>query len=335
MYSLKLKSSDKTAKYKQIIQAIISDIEQNILKKNEQLPSLNGLSEDNGLSRDTVEKAYRELCKKEYIVSVKGKGFYVNSPENRKTQILLIFNKLSSYKKIIYYAFLKALGEDYSVDLQVHHYKASLLEEIITPNLGKYDYYVVMPMFLREDEEMAVEILEKIPPKQLLFLDNNLPEFNNQIPAVFQNFELDVYEALENANDILSKYQRMVLIFPTEENYPIEIIRGIRSFCNLHHKEIIVKEHFDDEILQKNTVYLVVEEPDLAELIKRLRKTNLKLGSDIGIISFNETTLKELLGITVISTNFEQMGKTAAKLIIDKQNIQIKNPYSMIRRDSV
>ena len=61
MYKLNLNVSDKTPKYKQIIQSVIADIERNVLKKNEQLPSISELSEEYYLARDTVEKAYREL----------------------------------------------------------------------------------------------------------------------------------------------------------------------------------------------------------------------------------------------------------------------------------
>ncbi|MFN3488320.1 MAG: GntR family transcriptional regulator, partial [Emticicia sp.] len=65
------------------------------------------------------------------------------------------------------------------------------------------------------------------------------------------------------------------------------------------------------------------------------RQSDLKLGEEIGIISFNETTLKELLEITVITTDFETMGRTAAALLLDKKQIKIKNPFYTIRRKSL
>ena len=95
MYIFKLNPSDKTPKYKQIINAVMADIERNVLKKNEQLPSISELSEEYYLARDTVEKAYRELKERGFISSVQGKGFYVNGNETNKMRILLIFNKLS------------------------------------------------------------------------------------------------------------------------------------------------------------------------------------------------------------------------------------------------
>jgi len=336
MYKLNLNTSDKTPKYKQIIQSIIADIERNVLKKNEQLPSISELSEEYYLSRDTVEKAYRELRERGFITSVQGKGYYVNSGESKKMKILLIFNKLSSYKKLIYYAFLKVLGDKASVDLQIHHYNARLFEEIIDKNIGKYNYYVVMPHFFPEgDKILAIKTLERIPINELVILDKDLPDFKHECLTVYQDFERDVSEVLENAKDLLSKYQRIVLVFPSDGNYPVEIVRGVRYFCVNSQKEFVIKESVENEILQAQTTYVVVEEADLAELVKKARMSSFVLGKDIGIISFNETTLKELLGITVITTDFETMGRTAAALLLDNIKIKVKNPFYMIRRETL
>ena len=79
----------------------------------------------------------------------------------------------------------------------------------------------------------------------------------------------------------------------------------------------------------KGDAFLVVSDHDLVELLKISLSRNWKLGKDIGILSYDETPLKEILagGISVISTNFRKMGETAADMI-KKQNIQKEtNPY--------
>jgi DNA-binding transcriptional regulator YhcF (GntR family) len=336
MYKLQFNPNEKTPKYKQIVQSIIADIERAVLKKNEQLPSISELSEEYYLARDTVEKAYRELKERGFITSVQGKGFYVNSTANNKMRILLVFNKLSSYKKLIYYAFLKVLGNKASVDLQIHHYDARIFAEIIENSLGKYNYYVVMPHFFPENEKgVALKILEKIPSDELILLDKDIPEYTKSCLSVYQDFEKDIFDALDELRDLLEKYNRMVLVFPSDGNYPIEIVRGFRQFCINFKKDFVIKENAIDENLHSGTAYLVVEETDLADLIKKTRQTELKLGKDIGVISFNETTLKELLEITVITTDFETMGRTAAALLLDKKQIKIKNPFYIVRRNSL
>ncbi|CAH0996418.1 hypothetical protein EMA8858_02550 [Emticicia aquatica] len=336
MYKLQFNPNEKTPKYKQIVQSIIADIERAVLKKNEQLPSISELSEEYYLARDTVEKAYRELKERGFISSVQGKGFYVNGTDNNKMRILLVFNKLSSYKKLIYYAFLKVLGNKANVDLQIHHYDARIFAEIIDNSLGKYNYYVIMPHFFPENEKgAALKTLEKIPSDELILLDKDLPEYTKPCLSVYQDFEKDIFDALDELRDLLEKYNRMVLVFPSDGNYPSEIVKGFRQFCVNFGKDFVIKENALDEILHIGTVYLVVEETDLAELVKKTRQVDFKLGEDIGIISFNETTLKELLEITVITTDFETMGRTAAALLLDKKQIKIKNPFYTIRRSSL
>ncbi len=336
MYQLQFNPFDKMPKYKQIVHSVIKDIERGVLQKGDQLPSISELSIEYLLARDTVEKAYRELRALGHVTSVQGKGYYIQSNHDRKLKILLIFNKLSSYKKIIYYSFLKTLGDRATVDLEIHHYSASRFQEIIDKNLGQYNYYVVMPHFTEDlDKVDYLQTLKSIPDNELVLLDRDIPELTQQPLSIYQSFDKDISEALEKANDLLSKYNRMVLVFPSDGNYPLEIVRGFRHFCINYRKEYEVKEQVEDATFQGATAYIVVEENDLAELIKKVRKSTFVLGQDIGVISFNETTLKELLGITVITTDFENMGRTAATLLLNKQRIKIKNPYYMIRRGSL
>jgi len=90
-----------------------------------------------------------------------------------------------------------------------------------------------------------------------------------------------------------------------------------------------------NEVLKPGTVYIVTEETDLALIIKKVRKSNYQLGEGVGILSFNETALKEILDITVITTDFEAMGKTGANMLLNKDFKQVKNPFKIIRRNSL
>jgi DNA-binding transcriptional regulator YhcF (GntR family) len=335
-YYPKLNPNDKVPKYKQIIQSIIDDIEKGVLQKNQLLPSISEISEEQYLARDTVEKAYRELKERGYIMSVQGKGFYVTGNDDKKIKILLVFNKLSPYKKIIYYAFLNTLGDKARVDLHIHHYSALLFKEIIENNLGKYNYYVIMPHFFHEiDKVDYMKIINQIPAEELVLLDKDLLGLESEYLAVYQDFEKDIFSALESATDLLDKYPQMTLVFPSEENYPPEIVKGFRRFCQVYNKSFSIIESAYNEVLYPGTAYIVVEENDLAELVKKVRQSSYLLGREIGVMSFNDTTLKELLSITVITTDFETMGRMAAALLLEKKRIKVKNNFSMIRRSSL
>jgi len=336
MYKLHLNHKSKTPKYKQIVESIITDIERGNLKKNNQLPSISEMSAHYDLARDTVEKAYRELRERGFIVSVQGKGYYVSGGNDGKIRILLIFNKLSSYKRLIYYSFLQELGERAQVDLQVHHYNAKLFADIIERNLGKYNYYVVMPHFVHDLDKVNLEqVMKSIPADELVFLDKDYPALPGNYPAVFQDFQRDIFNALLSANDLMQKYQQMVLVMPSDGNYPTEIARGFHNYCVNYKKTYRIIETATEEQLQAGTAYCVIEETDLAELIKKIRQTKWQLGKDIGLISFNDTTLKEVLDITVITTDFGAMGQTAAQLLLEGKKEKVKNPFYLVRRGSL
>jgi hypothetical protein len=97
--------------------------------------------------------------------------------KGKKLKVLLVFNKLSSYKKVIYDSLVDGLSKKVKIDLHIHHYSTPLFKEIMEENLGKYQYYVIMPHFVSNaNRSDYIKIIKKIPPDELMLLDKNLPE---------------------------------------------------------------------------------------------------------------------------------------------------------------
>ena len=78
--------------YKQIYEYFAKEIRLGILKENSKLPSVRELTKKLGVSKNTVESAYQQLCAEGYVVSVAKSGFVV-------TKVQEIF-KFSEDKKI-------------------------------------------------------------------------------------------------------------------------------------------------------------------------------------------------------------------------------------------
>ena len=333
-----LSFGEKVPKYLQIVQSVTNAIRNGTVKKGQQLPSINELCVEMLLSRDTVEKAYNILRKKGIVVSVRGKGFYINRTDIAgQYRVLLLFNKISNYKKQVYNSFIQTMGESAIVDLKIHHCSVQLLESFVNDYLDEYDYFIIMPHFYEKTDE-AFQVIRKIPPEKLIILDKDIPYFFEKAAAVYQDFKNDIAEALESGHDLLKKYTRLFLVHPKIIPYPPEIVTGFRNFCmqyNFAYK--IINEINCNTETNPKEAYIVIEETDLVSLIKQCRSKGLKIGKDIGIISYNETPLKEILldGITVISTDHSKMGETAAKLILENRKDRIKNPFMMIRRKSL
>ncbi len=338
MFEITIDTDNKTPKYLQIANAVKDLIRRGKLKKGQRLHSINEMSDEFLLSRDTVEKAYAILRKQGIITSVKGKGFYIHQPDlDVKTRVLLLFNKISNYKKQIYNGFIETLGPSALVDLKIHHFNTQVLKSLVENHLSEYDYFVVMPHFYDNMEE-AIQIIKAIPPEKLVVLDKKIPGVDFKGACVYQDFEKDIVEALEQGLDLLKKYNKLVLVHPKLIPYPQEIVKGFRNFCFQNNFKFDILQEIDEHtLINKGEVYIIIEETDLVNLIKLSRSNRLLIGKDLGIVSYNETPLKEILldGITVISTDHHQMGVTAAQLITNHRQESIKNPFVLIRRKSL
>lgn len=326
----------KTPKYLQIVNSVTKAIKQGRVKKGDRVFSINELSNEFMISRDTVQKAYELLEQEKILAAVKGKGFYINRTDLlNRFNVLLVFNKLSSYKKMIYDSFVKTLGSKGHVELKIHHSNIKVFEDIILTSLGEFDYYAVMPHFY-SDTNKAVHILKQIPSDQLILLDKDLENAGN-CAAIYQDFENDIVEAMETQTNAISNYEELIMVHPGS-GYPTEIIYGFKKFCFQNNFKYKVLEKMSEcETLKKNQLYVVIEEIDLANLIKCCRNQKLKIGKDIGIISYNDTPLKEILleGISVISTDHHKMGETAAKFILERRTEKLRNPFRFISRKSL
>ena len=342
---IEIDDHSRIPKYKQVVDSVLENISQGKLAIGSKIPSINEISETCYLSRDTVEKAYGQLKERKIIVSVKGKGYYVaNTDPVSQRSVLFLINKLSSYKMRIYNSFVLGMGHDARVDLHIYHCDQTAFLNLIEKSLGYYDYYVVMPHFkdrrlhhVNYTQKVAAA-LHPIPDDKLILLDNILPDFKQGVAAVYQDFGRDIYQALQEGMDKLRKYDKLLLVYPDRLVYPYprEIVTGFRKFCVTHDFDFeILDEIYEDMDLQQRDAYITVEEMDLVNLVKQVRDQGLVMGRDIGIISYNDTPLKELLGITVISTDFQAMGETAAYMILKRKHERVKNAFRFIDRNSV
>lgn len=333
---LEIDEDSKIPKYQQLVDTIITNIELGIIKIGEKIPSINETSEEYYLSRDTVVKAYELLRRKSIITAVKGKGFYVTSTGGTKgRRILLLFNKLSDHKKTIFNSLVKAMPEDTTIDLQVHHSEAGVLEKIITENIGKYDHYVIMP-HLKDETPNIKMVINKIPKDKLVLVNKDLDGIEGEYACVYEDFEMDIYHGLYSGIKEIRKFHKLYLVFPTKNYYCSGIKKGFVRFCGAEDFQWEIINTVKPEV-KPGELYIVIEESDLVDLIKQTREKKLELGWDIGVISYNNSPFKEILagGISVLSTDFDKMGSTIAEMILNKQKVKIKNPFSFLVRDSI
>lgn len=329
-----------TPKYLQLTNSILHAIEAGKITKNFLLPSINELSYQLDISRDTAEKSYRHLKELGVINSVPGKGYFITNVDFRKKlKIFLLFNKLSSHKKIIYDNFVTALGEDAAIDFYIYNNDFKLFKNILLNRKDDYSHYVIIPHFMEGEEnaQNIVNLLNGIPKDKLILLDKKIPGLKGEYGAVYENFEKDIYNALDQARNCLSNYHTLKLIFPDKSYYPQEIAKGFQLFCRQYAFNHKIITDIKEEPINKGEVYINLMEDDLVALLERLISMKLTIGKDVGVISYNETPIKKILldGITTISTDFKFMGTTAADLVLKDSKQQIENPFYYIKRSSL
>lgn len=334
---IKIDEFSSTPKYQQIINSILKAIEYGRLQQQDVLPSINDLSYELDVSRDTAEKGYRYLKKTGVLGSVPGKGYFIkNTVFEHVFNICLMFNKLSAHKKIIYDAFVEALGNNAAIDFYIYNNDFSLFKKLLSNRHEDYTHYVIIPHYI-EGGDNAHEIINTLPKEKLILLDKILPGVEGEFAAVYENFSKDIYMALKQAGEKLNKYHTLNILFPDNSYYPQEIIDGFHRFCQDYAFNYTVISRIQDEDIKSGEAYIAVMENDLVPLIEQVMQTGLEVGKEVGIISYNETPMKKIIlnGITTISTDFHKMGTMAAELILQGSRKHIEVPFLLTLRNSL
>jgi len=326
-----------TPKYQQLTNSILQAIQRDSIGKDYPLPSINDLSYELEISRDTAEKAYRQLKQLGVVGSVPGKGYFISKTDFKQSiKVFLLFNKLSAHKKLIYDSFVGILGEKAAIDFYIYNNDFSLFKKLLQNRKGDYTHYVIIPHFI-EGGENAAGVINEIDHGNLILLDKLIMGIENKYGAVYENFEADIYNALKEALPQLKKYQTLKITFPSYSYFPGEILKGFQNFCRDHAFDHKVVHDVSNEQMVTGEAYINLMEDDLVTLLEKIKTTKLKVGKDVGIISYNETPWKQFIldGITTISTDFKRMGAMAAEMILNNNRDHLPVPFKLTLRKSL
>lgn len=316
-------------KYQQLVDGITNAIAENILQKGDLLPSVNIICKTYQLSRDTVFKAYSILKDQKVIDSVPNKGYYV-AGETRK--VLLVLDTFKAYKEVLYHSVVNNLPENVIIDVQFHHYNIDVFKTIINNGIGKYYKYVVMNF----DHKEIPPALETIAKDKLLLIDWNIraDKANN---FVFQDFGKGFYNALKEAVNLFKKYKKIDFVYPDFTNHPWETVEYFKKFCadfDFQYNIITEPKKFN---IEKEIAYISVSDRILGRFLEQCKEKDFEPGKDVGLLSYNETPMKKFIykGISVVSTDFNEMGTKAAAFITHDEETKCYVPTKLIIRESL
>lgn len=338
-YNIVLETGDNAPIYKQLVEQFEDAIRSGKLCPGEQIPSMNEFALQLGISKETVKKAYGILREKGLLVPRQGKGFYVaEAGADSKQKVLVIFDKLSIYKDVLYNSLARELGANAEITVLMHNQNLDLFTYYLDSSLDRYDYYVISPHFPLDErsQALATKLIARIPNRKLIMIDHWLRSHTGNYGAVYQDFENDVYEGLMQGLDKLRTTSCLKVITMASSLYGPVICKGVDRFCMEQGIDVEFMTSAPEKI-HPNETYLVINsqlDSGLAALARRIREQNLEVGKDVFIISYNEFDLNEVVlnGLTTISTDFKQMGKTAAMMILNRKSWKVHCDFNMTRR---
>ncbi len=316
-------------KFQQLIDSVNESISKNLLQVGDTLPSVNQICKESSLSRDTVFKAYAELKNRGVIESVPNRGYFV---AKAITKVFLFLDTFKAYKEVLYGSFLDSLPETIAIDLHFHHYNIDDFEKIIKESIGKYTKYIIMNF----DHKRVPEITSQIPASKLLMIDWNVNALEGT-SSIHQDFGQALYDSLESGLDLIRKYEKFIYLYPSFTFHPKISVSYFEKFCSNYKINCQIMYDFKKFDLQKGELYLLVSDRTLAKFLDQCEQKNMAPGQDVGVISYNETPMKKYVkeGITVISTDFELMGKKIAEFVITGEKINLIIPSKLTIRKSL
>lgn len=315
--------NSRLPKYRQVILAITRDVRKAILRPGDKIPSINEASSECYLSRDTVEKAYKELSRRGIIRSVPGKGFFVSETVfDNPLKILLVFDRLDDSRWKLYHALNQCLeGAELTMMSYEHNYRMLTLS--LQEHQDDFDFFIVIPHFFAYQDDLR-KAFEAVTPERLIVLTHAVDGLDDQTSQFTFDRRVAWEQALKKVEERFSHYKRMVLYFPEDFSFPQEILEAVEAFCESAQLPLKVQQEWDQRKVQTGDVCLVLEDETLSSLLEVMGERGLEPGKDIGIVSFDDNPLKEALagGISTLGYDYHEIAQLTAT------RIETGNPLS-------
>lgn len=113
---LELDVKSRVPIYEQLVEKIKELIIMEVLKENEQLPSVRSLATELTVNPNTIQKAYRELENQGYVYSIPGKGNFV-APINKNRKLEKVSKLKEEIKKLILEAIYLGITKEEVMDI--------------------------------------------------------------------------------------------------------------------------------------------------------------------------------------------------------------------------
>ena len=328
-----LASISTLSKHERLVKGIIHSIEDGVVVRGDMLPSVNQMVDELGFARKTIVKAYNELKDRGIVESRNRLGYFVATEDTQQqVKLALLLYTFHPFQEVFYNTLREDLGDRAQVDVFFHHNNITVFEAIFSNIVAQYGMYLISPI----QHPRAKELMLTISPNKLLVIDRyDLP--SSEYPYVGQRFQDPMYQTLVELKDTLSNFQKVILFFHPHADYPPGVLRAFIRFLDDYQIVGEVESQYRTGTVERDVAYITVGDADLWCLLKDCKDQQLNIGGEVGILSHNDSPIKEIIvdGVTTFSTDFKAMAHRAAQFVLDREPMQEVIPSQLIRRKSL
>ena len=296
------------------------------------IDSINRIMERHTVSRETAKLVLRRLIEMGLVVSVQGKGTFVNEvTETRNEWGVVVPFFSSNVEQLIGELTVEAEGAGCELKYFLHYNNPE--EEIrITGNLIRSGYkaIIVIPNY---DESLTAGYYSRVITgnSRLVLADNTMA--GSFFSYVIQSYDLGVKRAF---NYLHERGRGNFLLLGNEmwkgENLVFDLMEStfgmlIQQYCP--DRSLLVKkglQEIDAAFIRTNSItgILSVQDSDSVRMLGRLREWGIAVPGQVSLVSYGNTELTQYFnpGITAVDCNYREMARTIAGFITsgDKMN---------------
>ena len=319
-------------RYKRIVHAVEQGILDGKYKLGDKIPSINSWRIQTGLSRSSIILALKELKARGIIEADQSVGYFVSSTRVEIVhRILLIFGVPSLFKEDLCNSIIRSLGKGVTVDIMFHGANRETFDMLLDKVAGKYSVYVIIPSVSYNIENQLKRLGGKV-----VLADFFVDSLKGKFSSVTQDFINDTYDALLSCLPTIRRYKEIILV-QSSRFEPMARLDGIKRFCSDYNFEAGYLKTMENFPIKLGVIYITPEDREIVNILTAMDQQKLEIGKDFGLITCNETVLKKVIcgGLTTLSTDFVQMGKTVAELIRENGIRTVHNPWKLIIRNTL
>ncbi len=323
-----IEAGAKLPKYQQFVNSILGKINNGDLKPGEKLPSIVDSSIEFDLSRDTIGRAYKELCSIGVITSIYRKGYFVSATYTKtcRKRVLFVTGKCSTTNQMFYSQFSQAMAQHkVEVDCMLSHNNMAQLENIINKEAGNYHIFIIEPQLLPKSEILEA-FNRKMVSSKVVFINDDNESLPDTVDHISFSIEDEFVTILDSLSGDLDRYHHLNLVLPEQEYFPSGLISGFFRYCDLRGISGQVLE--EPTCVEEGHGYFVIDETSLFKLADNIQKQQLIPGQNIGLmVLFENDYLKYMFG-GISSINWFN-GNLARYLVNEVlQNSPLEKPCS-------